>query len=95
MWKVDSNINNEEKTNHLNSFREKLLQLEGKITELKSISVYLNATEAASSNYDIMLDTTFNSLEDLKSYAVHPEHLKVVEFAKSVKKERACVDYEF
>ncbi len=95
MWKVDSSVSNEDKNKHVNAFMEKLLQLEGKISELKSIGVYLNASNASDTNYDIMLDTTFNSIEDLKSYAIHPEHLKVVDFAKSVKKERACVDYEF
>ncbi|MEA1982327.1 MAG: Dabb family protein, partial [Campylobacterota bacterium] len=35
----------------------------------------------------------FASKEDLNSYAIHPEHLKVVAFIKSVAKESKVVDY--
>ncbi|HEY9202830.1 MAG TPA: Dabb family protein, partial [Sulfurimonas sp.] len=37
---------------------------------------------------------TFDTKEDLASYAIHPEHLKVVELIKSVTLESKVVDYE-
>jgi len=40
------------------------------------------------------LYSKFNTKEDLKAYAIHPEHLKVVEFIKSVALESKVVDYE-
>ena len=38
-------------------------------------------------------DSTFDSKEDLQAYAVHPEHLKVVELIKRVTLESKVVDY--
>ncbi len=94
MWKLDESYTAEEKKKLAGNFRQKLLQLEGKIPELKNIAVYLNSDMADTSNYDILLDTTFDSIGDLKAYSVHPEHLKVVDFAGTFKKVRSCVDYE-
>ena len=34
------------------------------------------------------------SVDDLKVYQLHPEHLKVVDFVKTVSTERAAVDFE-
>jgi hypothetical protein len=33
-------------------------------------------------------------MEDLKTYQVHPEHLKVVEYVKTLNLKRAAIDYE-
>jgi hypothetical protein len=94
MWKLDEQYSPEEKKILVNEFRQRLLQLEGNIAELKEISVRLNTEQADKTNFDMLLDTTFNTIEDLNSYAIHPEHLKVVEFAGTFKKVRSCIDYE-
>lgn len=95
MWKLDESYTNEEKSNFITEFSSKLLSLDGKISELKAISVNSNSPDAPAANYDLVLDTTFNNIDDLKAYAVHPEHVKVVEFAKQFKLQRSCVDYDF
>jgi hypothetical protein len=95
MWKLDDSYTAEEKKKFIEKFSSRLLALNGKIEQLKSISVHENAAQAPSANYDMLLDTSFNSIEDLKSYAVHPEHVEVVEWSKPYKKERSCVDYEY
>lgn len=46
------------------------------------------------SSFDIALTVTFDNLEDLDAYRVHPEHQKVVEYIKEVTTERVAVDYE-
>jgi len=43
---------------------------------------------------DIILYSVFKTRQDLKAYAIHPEHLKVVEFLRAVTAERRVVDYE-
>ena len=43
---------------------------------------------------DMVLYSEFQSMDDLKAYAGHPEHLKVVEFVKPLVCERHVVDYE-
>lgn len=75
-------------------FVEALLGLKNKIYVLKHIEVgvhhILNTT-----TYDVALITHFESLEDLETYRVHPDHLEVVEFVKEIVSERAAVDFEF
>lgn len=94
MWKLDKSYSSEEKANILDNLEKQLLGLDSKIEELKSISVGLNHTGANNSNFDILLDTGFDNMADLKTYADHPEHMKVVNFVKTLKLDRACVDYE-
>jgi len=72
--------------------KEMLQALESKIEELLSIEVGINF-DIAERAFDLSIYTKFNSKEDLNSYAVHPEHLKVVEFIKSVVSESKVVDY--
>lgn len=95
MWKLDDGYSSDEKKKLAEKFKQRLIQLDGKIPELQKVAVHLNSEEADKSNFDILLDTLFNSMEDLNAYAIHPEHLKVVEFAGTFKKVRSCVDYEF
>lgn len=45
------------------------------------------------SNVDVLLDTVLESAEALAAYQVHPDHLPVGEFVKSVRKDRMCADY--
>ena len=74
--------------------KELLLGLADKIDLLRRIEVGVNADNADEKNETLCLICDFDTLEDLNSYAVHPEHLKVCEFIKNVKKTRTCVDYE-
>lgn len=95
MWKLDERYSSTEKSNFMKAFSSKLLALDGKIEELRSISVHRNSAKASETNYELMLDTSFDSIEDLKKYAIHPEHLTVVAFLKQFKLQRSCVDFEY
>ena len=66
--------------------------LRGKIDFIKSIEVGVNF-DTAPRAMDLSLYSRFNSVEDLNNYAIHPEHLKVVEFIKSVTEYSKVVDY--
>ena len=70
-----------------------LLALPAIISDLKKMEVHFDITHSDMS-MDMMLDTEFLSVEDMKAYAVHPEHLKVVEFIKSVIESRVVLDSE-
>ena len=74
--------------------KEGLLGLKDKIAELKYIEVGTNY-EVAAKSFDICLITHFESLADLNVYAVHPEHLKVVDIVRKYAVDRAAVDFEF
>ncbi|MBE6543163.1 MAG: Dabb family protein [Ruminococcaceae bacterium] len=74
---------------------EMLSALQGVVPTLKASRVSLNSEKATPANYELVLETEFDDMEGLAAYAVHPEHVKVGTFIRSVMVSRACVDYEF
>lgn len=65
-----------------------------KIDVLRMIRVDFNINPEET--WDIILTTELDSLEDVKTYANHPEHVAVAKgIIGPVKADRACVDYEF
>jgi len=82
----------ENKDKNIKQTKIKLEALVEKIDVLNSIEVGINFTESDRS-FDLSLYSTFNSKDDLKSYALNPYHLDVVEFIKSVTLESKVVDY--
>lgn len=74
--------------------KEKLEALKGAIPEIRKIEVLINHSDASQDNYDIVLDSEFDTFEDLNIYAVHPEHVKVGAFIAKVRTARAAIDYE-
>ncbi len=80
------------KEENIKIVEEKLNALVQSIDELKSMEVGINFTESERA-FDLSLYSTFENKEDLQAYAVHSEHLKVVELIKSVTLESKVVDY--
>ena len=67
--------------------------LVGKVPRLVELKIITDTLE--SSNGDLMLDSTLESEEALKGYAVHPEHVAVADnFVRPYTQVRMCVDYE-
>jgi len=83
---------NENKEMNILKTKEMLNALESKIDELISLEVGINF-DTAERAYDLSLYSKFKTKEDLNSYAVHPEHIKVVEFIKTVVEGSKVVDY--
>jgi hypothetical protein len=73
--------------------QEVLLSMKGKIEALQDIQAEVNI-RSGQSNYDIILITTFASMEDLDKYLAHPAHLEVAKFIGSVLDTQASVCYE-
>jgi len=71
-----------------------LRDMEGKIEVLRSIEVGVDVLHSDRS-YDIALTTSFDSLDDLQTYQVHPVHQKVVEHIRKVSESSISVDYEY
>ena len=82
----------ENKVLNIAKVQSKLEGLEQKIKELQSMEVGVNFDESPRA-FDLSLYATFQNIEDLNSYAVHEEHLKVVALIKSVTIESKVVDY--
>ena len=72
--------------------KQMLENLMGAVPSLRSIDVGVNfSTEDRA--MDLSIITAFENKEDLEAYAVHPEHLKVVDFIKTVVEYSKVVDY--
>ena len=82
----------ENKTQNIQKVKEMLNTLVEKIEELQSLEVGINFNQSERA-FDLSLYSTFKTKEDLKTYAVHKEHLKVVELIKTVTIESKVVDY--
>lgn len=73
--------------------REKLLGMEGRIPQLRHLEVGIDILNSQRS-YDLALYTRFDSLEAMQEYQVHPVHVEVAEYIKSVRESSVSVDYE-
>jgi len=83
----------ENKKANIIQVKQMLENLMGTVPTLRSMDVGLNfSTEERA--MDLSIITAFESKEGLDAYAVHPEHLKVVEFIKSAVEYSKVVDYE-
>ncbi len=93
LWKLKDEFNDAEKIEIRKGIKSSLEALQGVIPGLLEIRV--QAEFLPTSNADVMLDSTFESFEALKNYAVHPAHqdaanIKVRPFTAS----RMCLDFE-
>ncbi len=93
MWKLKEEAEGNGKDENFVIIRDRLEALLPVIPELKSIHVYRNVNPTEK-NSDVVLVTTFDSLEDLNVYAAHPEHVKVGQFIASAASARYAIDYE-
>ena len=72
--------------------QEMLEKLPEQIPWIRRSETGLN--HSGQTNYHLCLIADFDSQEDLERYIVHPDHVKVGEFMKKVRRNRSCVDYE-
>lgn len=93
LWKLKDELGTEEKERVLAGIKENLEGLYGKIPGLKSINIIIKPL--ASSNTDVMMDSTFDDENALKLYQTHPEHVKVADtYVRPYTASRSCMDYE-
>lgn len=86
MWKFREGT--EEKANE---FLTKLAALDGVIPQLKKSEV---ARNIGKDNYDAVLVSEFETMDDLNAYKVDPRHVAVSDICKSIRADRVAVDYE-
>ena len=63
------------------------------IKELESLSVGVDVVKLPRS-YDTGLVAVFRNRAALDAYTVHPEHIKVAAFGKTISEQVASVDFE-
>ena len=92
MWKFKDEAEGQSREANMAKAKEILFALEPIIPELKKMEIGKDITHSDMS-MDLVLLTEFETVEDMKTYAVHPEHLKVSKFIRSVIESRRVIDY--
>lgn len=93
LWQLKDELSEMEKEKVKAGIKEGLEGLKGKVPGLVDIKVITKGL--ASSNADVMLDSTLESEEALKGYAVHPDHVAVADSrVRPYTKTRVCLDFQ-
>lgn len=93
MWRFVDGANGKSKREHALWVKEHLEALVGVVPEIRALEVGVNVCVAGTA-YDAVLVSTFDSAEAMERYKVHPAHVEVAAYFKSVTEGRAEADYE-
>jgi hypothetical protein len=94
LWTLRPELSDEEKQQVKRGIKQGLEGLVGKVPGLVDAKVHIEG-RLASSNADVMLDSTLESEEALKGYATHPEHVAVANSrVRPFTVQRTCLDFE-
>ena len=94
LWTLNPELSEEEKASVKAGIKAGLEGLVGKVPGLLDVKVHIDG-RLASSNADVMLDSTLESPEALKGYAVHPDHVAVANNkVRPYTVQRACLDFD-
>lgn len=93
LWQLKDEFSAEEKETIKAGIKSGLEGLVGQVPGLLEVTVNINGL--ASSNAEVMLDSTLENEEALKGYAVHPAHVEVADTkVRPYTKTRMCLDFE-
>jgi hypothetical protein len=89
IWKYQADVEPEVREEHVRLLRA----LAPVIKELESLSVGFDVVKLPRS-FDTGLVAVFRDRAGLEAYTVHPEHIKVAAFGKTISEQVASVDFE-
>lgn len=92
LWSLLPELTEAEKQEAAALIKEKLEAVKEKVPGV--IDLQVKNLALSSSNRDLALLSTFESVESLNGYQNHPEHLRAAAYVRSHTCERACFDYE-
>lgn len=87
MWKFKSG-----EDDNISKFVNGLISLKGQIKEIIDMEVKTNVNK--NNRYDVVLISTFNSLDDLEKYQKDPRHIIVSKLCENIREDRAAIDIE-
>ena len=94
LWTLNPELSDSEKNEVKKNIKSGLEGLVGVVPGLIELTVHIDG-RLASSNADLMLDSTLESEEALKGYACHPAHVAVAnEKVRPYTVQRSCLDFE-
>ena len=89
IWKYRDDVEPEVRETHVSMLRN----LAAAIPVIESLAVGVDVLKLPRS-YNTGLVATFRDRDALNTYTVHPEHVKVAEFARAITEHIASVDFE-
>ena len=89
IWKYNSEVEREVREEHVRMLRA----LASIIPTVESLSVGFDVLKLPRS-FDSALVASFRDRAALDAYTVHPEHIKVAAFGKTISEQVASVDFE-
>jgi hypothetical protein len=92
MFRLKEFAEDADRTTNTDQLKAMLLALPAQISQVLDLQASTNIV-LASAEYDLVLDSSFQTQEDLDDYQTHPAHLRVREFIGKVVENRYVVDY--
>lgn len=92
LWNLNENMSPEEKRAAGEKMKSLLEPIKEKVPGALDIQVVTQKLD--SSNRDIALISTFETVEALQAYQTHPDHVAAGGYVRSVTCNRSCMDYE-
>lgn len=92
LFKLKEELSADVKLEAMNKFKQAIEALPAVIPFIRKVEVGLNMNPAET--WHIALYSEFDSLDDVKAYAIHPQHVEAAKILAEVKESRSCVDYE-
>lgn len=92
LFKLKENAPQEQKNEVMHAFKNAIEALPAKIPFIRKVEVGLNIN--SNETWDIALYSEFDSLDEVKAYSIHPDHVAAAKLLAELKQDRSCVDYE-
>lgn len=92
LWNFISELSKEEREEAGKKIKNLLESIKELVPGIINMRVVLN--EMSSSNRDIALVSTFETVEALKAYQMHPAHVEAGKYIGAVTCNRTCMDYD-
>lgn len=92
-FKLLPDLEASEKQMVMERFKSKILSLPQKLSIIRSIEIGFNINE--DEHWDICLVATFDTLANVRTYSVFPDHKEAASEIKPYVEMRSCVDFEY
>lgn len=92
LWNFNDGMTEEEMRAAGAKMKSLLEPIKEKVPGALEIQVVVNQLE--SSNRDVALISTFETVDALNTYQTHPDHVSAGSYVRSVTCNRSCMDYE-
>ena len=93
LWNFLESFSEEEKKAAAAQMKALLEPIQDLVPGAMEIEVLYN--QLPSSNREVALISTFETVEALETYQKHPAHVEAGKYVRNVTRDRACMDYEF